>query len=106
MKWEQHGRVAPTADLCLSPSPPPLPRALPQVWRYYLVPVVSEEPETQLSFDEIYVLDGKAASLARCEVHNLAPPDTPPEDLRLRIRCVAGRGGRLRGCLTEGAQPA
>ncbi|PSC71364.1 acetoin utilization [Micractinium conductrix] len=56
------------------------------VWRYYLVPVVSEEPETQLSFDEIYVLDGKAASLARCEVHNLAPPDTPPEDLRLRIR--------------------
>lgn len=57
------------------------------VWRYYLVPVVdAESEEERLSFDGIHVLDGKAASLTRCEVHRLAPPDTPSRDLRLRIR--------------------
>ncbi|EFN54307.1 hypothetical protein CHLNCDRAFT_135502 [Chlorella variabilis] len=58
------------------------------VWRVYLVPVVADDPEgeLELSFDNIYVLDGKAASLQLCEVHRLAPPDTPPRDLRLRIR--------------------
>ncbi len=69
---------------------PPLPcapRSLPpQVWRYYLIPQVASEPEVQLSFDTIYVMDGKTATLSRCEVHHLAPPDTPPQDLRLRIR--------------------
>ncbi|KAL4429363.1 hypothetical protein ABPG77_005137 [Micractinium sp. CCAP 211/92] len=56
------------------------------VWRYYLIPQVASEPEVQLSFDTIYVMDGKTATLSRCEVHRLAPPDTPPQDLRLRIR--------------------
>ncbi|KAL4458637.1 hypothetical protein ABPG75_013502 [Micractinium tetrahymenae] len=56
------------------------------VWRYYFIPQLASEPEVQLSFDDIYVMDGKDASLARCEVHRLAPPGTPPQDLRLRIR--------------------
>ena len=79
------------APACL-PTPPTKhpPRVPPsQVWRVYLVPVVADDPEgeLELSFDNIYVLDGKAASLQLCEVHRLAPPDTPPRDLRLRIRC-------------------
>lgn len=56
------------------------------LWKLYLVPLVSEDPEPQLSFDDIYVLDATSASLQRCEVHRLAPPDTPQADLRLRIR--------------------
>lgn len=60
------------------------------MWRYYLVPMLPTDPNNEeqpcLSFDEIYVLDGKAATLSRCEVHRLAPPDTPLRDLRLRIR--------------------
>lgn len=63
--------------------PPPIT----QVWRYYLVPVESREPQLRLSFtDPVYMLDGKTTGLQRCEVHYLAPADTPPAELRLRIR--------------------
>ena len=65
------------------------------MWRYYLVPVASREPFLSLNFDApMYVLDSKAATLQRAEVHRLAPPDTPAEELRLRIRWAAqGRTG-------------
>jgi hypothetical protein len=59
----------------------------------YLVPVVSLEP-FQLAFENIWVLDGKTASLKPVEVHRLAPADTPLQDLRLRIRC-GGCGGHV-----------
>lgn len=78
-------RVSATRLCPLTPARHARPPAS-QVWRYYLVPQLASEPEVQLSFDDIYVMDGKAATLSRCEVHRLAPPDTPPQDLRLRIR--------------------
>lgn len=57
------------------------------VWRYYLVPVATREPELRLDFDsELFMLDARSATVRRCEVHRLAPPDTPQHELRLRIR--------------------
>ena len=60
----------------------------------FLVPIISEDPEAdvRLSFDGIWVLDGKTASLGPARVQRLAPPDTPPDMLRLRIRWVVSMG--------------
>lgn len=41
----------------------------PKVWRYYLVPVASREPELHLDFDsQLFVLDARSATVRRCEV--------------------------------------
>ena len=40
-----------------------------QVWRYYLVPVATREPELRLDFDsELFMLDARSATVRRCEV--------------------------------------
>ena len=66
-----------------------LPLLLPQLWRYYLVPIAARQPMFELDLEggEVYVLDAKTASVRCCPVHRLAPPGTPPQELRLRIRC-------------------
>ena len=88
LSWPDHHRPTPPASACRS--------LCLQVWRYYLVPVASREPYLRLDLDQpLYVLDGKAATLSLAEVHRLAPPDTPAEELRLRIRCGAGARGAL-----------
>jgi hypothetical protein len=62
-----------------------------QLWRVYLVPLASREP-LQMSFEGLWMLDGKTASLQPVQVHRLAPPDTPQHELRLRIRCAPPAG--------------
>ena len=57
-------------SLLLLPLPARTSRAyLLQVWRYYLVPVATREPELRLDFDsELFMLDARSATVRRCEV--------------------------------------
>ena len=55
------------------------------IMKIYFVPVASTEPY-ELDLECVYVLDGTKKTLERLTVQRLAPPDTPEQDLRMRIR--------------------
>ena len=55
------------------------------VWKVYLVAVASMDPY-ELDLEQVYVLEGAGKSLSKLVVERLAPPDTPKEEMRMRIR--------------------
>jgi hypothetical protein len=57
----------------------------PQIFKMYLIPVKSVEP-FELDLGAVWVLDNNTRSIVEGEVFVLAPPETDPQDLRLRIR--------------------
>lgn len=55
------------------------------VLRVYFIAVASIDP-FRVDMERVYLLDGARRTLSKLEVRRLAPPDTPPEELRVRIR--------------------
>lgn len=64
----------------------------------HFIPVASLDPY-QLDLESgVFVLEHKSRTLTRSPIVRLAPPDTPPHDLRLRIRyATASQAGGQHG---------
>lgn len=69
-----------------------------QIWilKLYFISLASKDPYT-LDFENVFLLDAHERSLTRLPVERLAPPDTPDEFLRIRLRGMQVTIDDLRG---------
>lgn len=56
------------------------------VWAYYLIAQRGADRRQGLDLDCVYRLDGQEGTVERCSVLRVAPPETPENQLLLRIK--------------------